>query len=210
MIRQELKMHTLATQRLPHLDQQTKIKVFAKQMLHLIGENPERQGLLNTPERFAKSLSFLTSGYSASVEQIVGDALFDEPSGELVVIRDIEFFSLCEHHMLPFFGKIHVAYVPDGRVIGLSKIPRIVDVFSRRLQVQERLTREIAEEVDKILRPKGVAVIAEASHLCMMMRGVEKQNSATITKATLGAFADDPNLRAELLTLLKGSIHGRY
>lgn len=203
-------MHTLATQHLPHLDQQTKIKVFAKQMLHLIGENPERQGLLNTPERFAKALSFLTSGYSANVEQIVGDAVFDEPSGELVVIRDIEFFSLCEHHMLPFFGKIHVAYVPDGKVIGLSKIPRIVDVFSRRLQVQERLTREIAEEIDKVLRPKGVAVIAEASHLCMMMRGVEKQNSATITKATLGALADDPNLRAELLTLLKGSIHGRY
>lgn len=158
---------------------------------------------MDTPERFAKALSFLTSGSAADVDEIVGDALFDEPSGELVFVRDIEFFSLCEHHMLPFFGKAHVAYIPDGKVIGLSKIPRIVDVFARRLQVQERLTHEIAKEIERVLRPKGVAVITEASHLCMMMRGVEKQSSTTITKTTLGEFSSDSNVRAELISLLK-------
>lgn len=171
-------------------------------MLRWIGEDPRRRGLRDTPKRFAKALDFLTSGYTASVEQIVGDALFDEPSGELVLIRDIEFFSLCEHHMLPFFGKAHVAYKPNGRVIGLSKIPRIVDMLARRLQVQERLTQEIAEEVDRILKPKGVAVITEASHLCMMMRGVQKQGSMTVAKTTLGEFATDSHLRTELLALL--------
>jgi len=175
----------------------------AGRMLKLIGEDPCREGLLDTPKRFAKALRFLTSGYETSVKETVGKAVFHEPGSELVLIRDIEFFSLCEHHMLPFFGKAHVAYVPDGRVIGLSKIPRIVDIFARRLQVQERLTREIAQEIDKILKPKGVMVYIEASHLCMMMRGVEKQQSATITKSTLGAFEKDANLRAELLSLLK-------
>ncbi len=172
-------------------------------LLGLIGENPARQGLLNTPARFTKALGFLTSGYRTEAREVVGGALFDEASGELVFVRDIEFYSLCEHHMLPFFGKAHIAYVPNGKVIGLSKIPRIVDVFARRLQVQERLTQQIAEELQNILAPKGVAVILEASHMCMMMRGVEKQNSTTMTKATTGVFATDAGLRAELLTLLK-------
>ncbi|MFL5813317.1 MAG: GTP cyclohydrolase I FolE [Bdellovibrionia bacterium] len=172
-------------------------------MLHLVGENPKREGLLDTPKRFAKALRFLTSGYETSVRDAVGSAVFNEPGSELVLVRDIEFFSLCEHHMLPFFGKAHVAYIPDGRVIGLSKIPRIVDIYARRLQVQERLTREIAQEIDRILKPKGVMVHIEASHMCMMMRGVEKQNSSTITKATIGAFEKDATLRAEFLSLLK-------
>jgi GTP cyclohydrolase I len=176
----------------------------AGRMLELIGENPKREGLLDTPKRFSKALSFLTSGYEADVKKIVGNAVFNEPGSELVLIRDIEFFSLCEHHMLPFFGKAHVAYVPNGKVIGLSKIPRIVDIYARRLQVQERLTREIAQELDQILKPKGVMVHIEASHLCMMMRGVEKQKSATITKATLGVFEKDATLRAEFLSAIKG------
>jgi GTP cyclohydrolase I len=175
----------------------------AARLLDLVGENPGRQGLRDTPERFAKAISFLTSGYETDIKALVGDAIFDEPSGELVFIRDIEFFSLCEHHMLPFFGKAHVAYIPNGKVIGLSKIPRLVDALARRLQVQERLTHEIAQEVQKLLQPKGVAVILEASHLCMMMRGVEKQGSATVTKATLGRLAEDAYARAELLALLR-------
>lgn len=176
----------------------------AGRMLELIGENPKREGLLDTPKRFSKALQFLTSGYETDVKKAVGKAVFNEPGSELVLIRDIEFFSLCEHHMLPFFGKAHVAYVPDGKVIGLSKIPRIVDIFARRLQVQERLTREIAQEINQILKPKGVMVHIEASHMCMMMRGVEKQKSATITKATLGAFEKDATLRAEFLSAIKG------
>jgi GTP cyclohydrolase I len=175
----------------------------AGRMLHLIGENPSREGLLDTPKRFAKALRFLTSGYETSMRDAVGSAVFNEPGSELVLVRDIEFFSLCEHHMLPFFGKAHVAYIPDGRVIGLSKIPRIVDIYARRLQVQERLTREIAQEIDRILKPKGVMVHIEASHMCMMMRGVEKQKSTTLTKATIGAFEKDATLRAEFLSLLK-------
>lgn len=184
-------------------DRQSEIAQMTSRVLSLIGENPERQGLLETPKRYSKALSFLTSGYETDIMELVGDAIFDEPSSELVFIRDIEFFSLCEHHMLPFFGRAHVAYVPNGKVIGLSKIPRIVDVYARRLQVQERLTHDIAKELDNILKPKGVSVIIEASHLCMMMRGVEKQSSMTVTKSTLGSFVDDSNLRAELLTLLK-------
>lgn len=180
---------------------QSEMKEMTKRMLRLIGENPDRQGLAETPARFSKALSYLTSGYTADVKKIVGNAIFDEPSSELVFINDIEFFSLCEHHMLPFFGKVHVAYVPAGKVIGLSKIPRIVDVFSRRLQVQERLTNDIAVAIEKCLDPKGVAVIIEASHLCMMMRGVEKQSSKTLTKTMLGDFRTDDKLRADFLTL---------
>lgn len=184
-------------------DRQAGLAEAAARMLELVGENPERQGLIDTPQRFGKAFRFLTSGYETDISGLVGNAIFEEPSGELVFIRDIEFFSLCEHHMLPFFGKAHVAYIPNGKVIGLSKIPRIVDAFARRLQVQERLTHEIAQEVQKLLNPKGVAVILEASHLCMMMRGVEKQQSATITKATLGRLAEDAGARAELLALLR-------
>lgn len=184
-------------------DPQEELKKVALGILSLIGENPGRQGLLNTPKRFAKALGHLTSGHLTSTEELVGDAIFDEPSSELVLVRNIEFYSLCEHHMLPFFGKVHVAYIPNGKVIGLSKIPRIVDVFARRLQVQERLTHEIAAEIERLLNPKGVAVYMEASHLCMMMRGVEKQNSTTLTKATLGSYTSDQSLRAELISLLR-------
>lgn len=196
-------MRTLAAQHFALLDQQGELSTLTTRLLRLIGEDPQRPGLRDTPERFAKAFTFLTSGASANVDEIVGDALFDEPSGDLVFVRDIEFFSLCEHHMLPFFGRAHVAYVPGGKVIGLSKIPRIVDVFARRLQVQEKLTHQIAKEIERVLKPKGVAVIIEASHLCMMMRGVEKQSSTTITKTTLGDFSTDPGMRAELISLLK-------
>ncbi|MBV9444109.1 MAG: GTP cyclohydrolase I FolE, partial [Acidobacteriaceae bacterium] len=167
-----------------------------------LGEDPEREGLLRTPERSEKALRYLTSGYSADVSQIVNGALFDVKYDEVVIVRDIEFFSLCEHHLLPFFGKIHVAYLPDSKVIGLSKIPRIVDVFARRLQIQERLTQQVAETLQDLLNPRGVAVICEARHFCMMMRGVEKQHSGAITSAMLGAFRDNKETRNELLSLV--------
>ncbi len=173
-------------------------------ILQILGENPSREGLLDTPKRYAKAMEFLTSGYEKQIDQIVGNALFNESSSEIVIIRDIELFSLCEHHLLPFYGKAHVAYIPNGKIIGLSKVPRIVDVFARRLQVQERLTTQISQELMRILNPIGVAVIIEASHLCMMMRGVEKQNSYTITSSMLGAFREDPTTRKELLHLLGG------
>jgi GTP cyclohydrolase I len=172
--------------------------------LELLGEDIHREGLIDTPKRYAKAMEFLTSGYQKDINKIVGNALFNESSSEIVVVRDIELFSLCEHHLLPFYGKAHVAYIPNGKIIGLSKIPRIIDVFSRRLQVQERLTTQISEELMRILKPLGVAVIIEAAHLCMMMRGVEKQNSYTITSSMLGAFRDDPTTRKELLSLLGG------
>jgi GTP cyclohydrolase I len=175
-----------------------------REILKLLGEKTEREGLLDTPKRYAKAMEFLTSGYTQSVDAIVGKALFKEASNEIVIIRDIELYSLCEHHLLPFIGKAHVAYIPKGKIIGLSKIPRIVDVFARRLQVQERLTNQISNELMRVLKPQGVAVIIEASHLCMMMRGVEKQNSYTITSSMLGAFHDDPTTRKELLSLLGG------
>ncbi|MCM2278257.1 MAG: GTP cyclohydrolase I FolE [Oligoflexia bacterium] len=181
-----------------------KITESMRSTLELLGENPEREGLKSTPKRYAKAMDFLTSGYSKDIDQIVGKALFSEGSSEIVIVRDIELFSLCEHHLLPFYGKAHVAYIPNGKIIGLSKIPRIVDVFARRLQVQERLTTQISEELTRILDPLGVAVIIEAFHLCMMMRGVEKQNSYTITSSMLGAFRDDPTTRQELLSLLGG------
>lgn len=172
--------------------------------LEVLGEDIHREGLKDTPKRYAKAMEFLTSGYQLDIEKIVGKALFTEDSNGIVIVRDIELFSLCEHHLLPFFGKAHVAYIPNGKVIGLSKIPRIINMFSRRLQVQERLTTQISEELMRILNPLGVAVIIEASHLCMMMRGVEKQNSYTITSSMLGAFRDDSKTRKELLHLLSG------
>jgi len=184
--------------------------------LRTLGEDTTREGLVSTPLRYAKAMEFLMSGYKMDTEKIVNGALFAEGSGqnsgegsgesysEIVLVRDIEMFSLCEHHLLPFFGKVHVAYIPNGKIIGLSKIPRIIDVFARRLQVQERLTTQISEELRRILNPLGVAVIIEASHLCMMMRGVEKQKSYTITSSMLGAFRDDPTTRKELLHLMNG------
>ena len=175
-----------------------------RRMLELIGEDPTREGLLRTPERVAKALSWLTRGYEQDVRDVVGQGVFAEEHDNMVMVRDIELYSMCEHHLLPFFGKAHVAYIPDGRIVGLSKIPRIVDVFARRLQVQERLTSQIAEAIMEVLAPRGVGVVIEAFHLCMMMRGVEKQNSKTITSALLGAFRDDAKTRDEFLRLAHG------
>ncbi len=175
-----------------------------RQLLHAMGEDPEREGLASTPRRVAQSLEFLTSGYAADLDAIVNDALFTVPHNEMVIVRDIDFYSLCEHHLLPFFGKCHVAYIPDGKVIGLSKIPRIVDVFARRLQVQERLTSQVANTIRDRVTPLGVAVVMEATHLCMAMRGVEKQNSITTTSAMLGVFQKDARTRHEFLQLIQG------
>lgn len=174
-----------------------------RQVLVHLGEDITRDGLVRTPARADKALQFLTSGYSANLSAIVNDALFDVHYDEMVIVKDIEFFSLCEHHLLPFYGKVHVAYLPDAKVIGLSKIPRIVDMFARRLQVQERLTQQIAETVQEVLKPKGVGVICEARHFCMMMRGVEKQHSGTVTSAMLGAFRQNKETRDEFLSLIK-------
>ena len=172
-------------------------------MLERLGENPEREGLVRTPLRAEKALRYLTSGYSMDVDKIVNNALFEVPYDEMVIVKDIEFFSMCEHHMLPFYGKAHVAYIPSGRVIGLSKIPRIVDVFARRLQVQERMTQEIADTLNRVLQPEGVGVVLEARHLCMMMRGVEKQHSGTVTSAMTGAFRTRKETRDEFLSLCR-------
>jgi len=170
--------------------------------LDLLGEDPARQGLLATPDRVAKSLRWLTSGYGLEAADAVGDAVFEEAHENMVLVRDIEFYSLCEHHLLPFFGKAHVAYIPDGKIVGLSKLPRIVEVYARRLQVQERLTDQIAQGLEDVLKPRGVGVVLEASHLCMMMRGVEKQNSRTITSAMRGEFRTCPMTREEFLRLV--------
>jgi GTP cyclohydrolase I len=178
-----------------------------RELIRRIGEDPERDGLLRTPERMEKSMSFLTRGYDQTVSGVLHDALFDVDYDEMVIVKDIEFFSLCEHHLLPFFGKAHVAYVPNGKVVGLSKTARLVDVFARRLQVQERLTRQIAEAIDEAIQPQGVAVILEAQHLCMMMRGVEKQHSHTVTSAMLGVFKTQLQTRNEFLSLVRSG-HG--
>jgi GTP cyclohydrolase I len=171
-------------------------------LLAKLGETPSREGLLRTPERVAKALHFLTSGYRTDVDTLINQALFEVKYDEMVIVKDIEFFSLCEHHLLPFFGKVHVAYLPNKRVLGLSKIPRIVDVFSRRLQIQERLTQEIAHTIQEKIQPLGVGVVCEARHFCMMMRGVEKQHSGAMTSAMLGAFRDRKETRDEFLSLL--------
>ncbi|HEX9128457.1 MAG TPA: GTP cyclohydrolase I FolE, partial [Gemmatimonadaceae bacterium] len=163
--------------------------------------DPDREGLLKTPQRVANSMTFLTEGYSSSAEDVVGKGIFKEEHDNMIMVRDIELYSLCEHHMLPFFGKAHVAYIPNGKIVGLSKIPRIVDVYARRLQVQERLTEQIADGLCRVVNPSGVGVVIEALHLCMMMRGVQKQNSKTITSALRGAFREDPKTRDEFLRL---------
>ena len=173
--------------------------------LEILGEDPEREGLARTPARVAKSLRFLTQGYNHTAAEVVGKGVFKEAHDNMIMVRDIELYSLCEHHMLPFFGKAHVAYIPNGKIVGLSKIPRIVDVFARRLQVQERLTEEIAEGLCSVLHPSGVGVVIEAYHLCMMMRGVQKQNSKTITSVLRGAFREDPKTRDEFLRLAHAS-----
>ena len=175
-----------------------------QQQLRLIGEDPEREGLLRTPERVAKAMQFLTRGYGQRVEDVVGEGIFAEEHQNMIMVRDIELYSLCEHHLLPFFGRAHVAYIPDGKILGLSKVARIVDVFARRLQVQERLTDDIADAVMGTLKPAGVGVVIEAAHFCMMMRGVEKQNSRTVTSALRGIFRDDSKTRVEFLRLAHG------
>ena len=174
-----------------------------KNLLIELGEDPNREGLLNTPKRVAKAYEFLTSGYRADIDQVLNNALFTVDYSEMVIVKDIDFYSLCEHHLLPFFGKCHVAYIPSNRVIGLSKIPRLVDVFARRLQVQERLTNQVADTIRDAIKPLGVAVVIEATHLCMSMRGVEKQNSFAVTSAMLGAFRDQGRTRMEFLELIK-------
>lgn len=179
-------------------------KTVAEQ-LKQIGEDPNREGLLSTPSRVAKSLLTLTEGYSLNAEDVIGNGVFSEEHDNMIMVRDIELYSLCEHHMLPFFGKAHVAYIPNGKIVGLSKIPRIVDVFARRLQVQERLTDQIASALNDALQPHGVGVVIEAYHLCMMMRGVQKQNSKTITSAVLGVFREDSRTRDEFLRLAHNS-----
>ena len=173
-----------------------------KTLLSEIGENPERDGLLKTPERVSKSMEFLTNGYEKNPTEILKSAMFSESYSQMVLVKDIELYSLCEHHMLPFFGKAHIAYIPNGHIVGLSKIPRIVDVFSRRLQVQERLTDEIKDCIQETLNPKGVAVVIEAQHLCMQMRGVQKQHSSTTTSAFSGIFISDKKTRAEFMNLI--------
>jgi GTP cyclohydrolase I len=182
-------------------ERQAEFAGLVRRQLELLGENPERDGLLKTPQRVATALAWLTRGYEEDVHDVVGDAVFEEVHESMVIVRDIEMYSLCEHHMLPFFGKVHIAYIPDGKIVGLSKLPRIVEVFARRLQVQERLTEQVAQAIEEILRPRGVGVGVEAVHLCMMMRGVEKQNSKTITSALRGQFRECPMTRGEFLRL---------
>lgn len=187
---------------MPELAAQAANADLVRSLLANLGEDPAREGLLKTPDRVAKSLAFLTSGYRKDLGEVLNEAVFHEGGDEMVVVRDVELYSMCEHHMLPFFGKAHVAYIPDGKIIGLSKIPRLVDVFARRLQVQERLTVQVANALQEALTPKGVAVVIEAKHLCMMMRGVEKQNSFASTSCMLGHFKSDPKTRAEFLNLI--------
>jgi GTP cyclohydrolase I len=181
------------------------IKTNYEDILQLLGENKEREGLLKTPERAAKAMKFLTEGYEQDPKQILQSAMFEESYDEMVIVKEIELYSLCEHHMLPFFGKAHIAYIPNGHIVGLSKIPRVVDVFSRRLQVQERLTEQILDCINNTLQPRGVAVVIEASHMCMMMRGVQKQNSMTTTSGFRGAFKDT-DTRNEFLKLISSRL----
>ncbi len=185
----------------PAAEPETEFQALVRRMLGELGENPERNGLLKTPERVEKSLRWLTRGYGLSVHDAIGDAVFDEDHHNMVLVKDIEMYSMCEHHLLPFFGKVHVAYIPNGRIVGLSKLPRVVEIFARRLQVQERLTEQVAQALMEVLEPQGVGVVIEAAHLCMMMRGVEKQNSSTITSALRGVFRDDARTREEFLRL---------
>ncbi|MCU7494504.1 MAG: GTP cyclohydrolase I FolE [Ignavibacteria bacterium] len=183
------------------------VEAQVKMLLEELGEDPHREGLLRTPHRVAKAYEFLTQGYKKDIKTVLNGAIFEERYDEMVVVKDIDFFSLCEHHLLPFYGKVHVAYIPNGKIVGLSKIPRIVEVFARRLQVQERMTQEIADTIRDFLEPKGVAVVSEARHMCMMMRGVEKQNSAAMASAMHGLFKEDARTRAEFLNLIS---HNRY
>ena len=187
------------------MSEDAKVAKLISKILDELGEDVEREGLEKTPERVAKALRYLTSGYAKDAKEILNDAMFVEDYDEMVIVKDIDFSSLCEHHLLPFIGKCHVAYMPGRKIVGLSKIPRLVEMFSRRLQVQERLTTQIAGTINEVLQPRGVAVVMEAVHLCMLMRGVEKQNSKAITSAMLGSFRDNPETRAEFMGLIKSS-----
>lgn len=179
-----------------------KFEANIRNILIEIGEDPNREGLLSTPKRVAEAYEFLTSGYQKDIEEVLNNAIFTEKYDEMVLVKNIDFYSMCEHHMLPFYGKVHVAYIPNGKIVGLSKIPRIVEVFARRLQVQERMTQQIADTLEKYLQPVGVAVVSEAFHMCMMMRGVEKQNSSATTSAMHGVFKEDEKTRNEFLNLI--------
>ena len=181
----------------------SKIEILINELLIEIGEDPNREGLVKTPERVAKAWKFLAKGYKQELSTVINDAVFTEEYDEMVVVKDVDFFSLCEHHLLPFFGKAHVAYIPDGKIIGLSKIPRIVEMYGRRLQVQERMTHQIAETINDVLSPKGVAVVLEGEHMCMQMRGVQKQHSSTTTSAFSGIFLNDEKTRSEFMNLIK-------
>ena len=185
---------------------QKNIERITKQLLENIGEDPNREGLLKTPSRVAKAWQFFSKGYTQSIDELINNAIFNEDANDMVIVRDIEFFSLCEHHLIPFFGKAHVGYIPNGKVIGLSKIPRIIDMFSRRLQVQERLTHQVADALKNVLNPKGVAVVMEGRHMCMQMRGVEKQNSFTSTSAMSGQFKKSSETRSEFLAIINRNI----
>ena len=180
----------------------TALEKITRDLLEEVGENPDREGLLKTPSRVAKSWKFLTRGYGANIKEVINEAIFNEKCDEMVTINNIDFYSVCEHHLIPFFGKAHVAYIPNGKVVGLSKIPRIVDVFARRLQVQERMTQQIAKTLNEVLSPKGVAVVLEAQHMCMQMRGVEKQNSHATTSSMTGLFREDERTRKEFLNII--------
>jgi len=182
------------------------LEQITRKLLKEIGENPDREGLVRTPSRVAKSWEFFSKGYNQNLEDIINNAIFEEDAKDMVIVRDIEFFSLCEHHLLPFFGKAHVGYIPNGKVIGLSKIPRIIDMFSRRLQVQERLTHQVAEVLQDVLNPIGVAVVMEGRHMCMQMRGVEKQNSFASTSAMLGQFRKSSETRSEFLSIINRTV----
>jgi len=196
----------------PHVETPTltsaTFEELVREMLVRLGEDPEREGLLRTPERVHKAFEFLTRGYNEDPEAMLKKALFTVTYDEMVIVKDVEVFSLCEHHMLPFFGKVHVAYIPNGKVIGLSKIPRLIEIFSRRLQIQERLTTQIAETIQKVIQPQGVGVVIEARHLCMMMRGVEKQHSQAVTSSMLGCFREEQETRTEFLSLIRQRPNG--
>ena len=184
-----------------------RIEELVHEQLELVGEDPAREGLLRTPHRVAKAWEFLTQGYAMDIETVLNGAIFEERYDEMVIVKDIDFFSQCEHHLLPFYGKAHIAYIPNGKIVGLSKLPRIVDVYSRRLQVQERMTQQIAETIQKYLQPQGVAVVTEAHHMCMMMRGVQKQNSVTTASAMLGVFKHQSDTRNEFMNLITSRLH---
>jgi len=200
-----MKSHKAVVKVMSHTREHESIAPLVEDLLRRLGEDPKRDGLARTPERVDQAMRFLTSGYRADIQKLLNGALYEVKYDEMVVVRDIEFFSLCEHHMLPFYGKVHVAYLPQKKVIGLSKIPRIVDVFARRLQIQERMTQQIAQTIQETVQPLGVGVICEAKHFCMMMRGVEKQHSGAMTSAMLGAFRDRKDTRDEFLALVNKS-----